>query len=429
MSDFDAIIVGSGCAGSAAAYALAKAGKSVLVVERGDEPGAKNVTGGRLYTHSLAKLFPDFATEAPLERKITHEKISFMTDASNFTIDFTSEKLAAEKSSSYSVLRSQFDPWLASKAEEAGAEYIPGIPVEELLKEGDRIIGIKAGEDELTAEVVILCDGANSLLLPQTGLGTMPKPSQMAVGVRQTFSLESSRIEDRFNLEKDEGAAWLFVGEPTGGKIGGGFLYTNKDTISVGLVATVSDLKGSKRSLPQLTEDFLHHSALTPVLKDAKSVEYSAHLIPEGGYDAMPELVGDGVMLAGDAAMMCLNFGYSVRGMDYAIAAGQMAGEAAAKALDAGDTTAAGLAGYRTALENSFVLKDMKSIRRMPKFMEDTPRMFETYPNLVEDIAMKVFAVDGSPVQPMKKNLLKSVKDSGGLIALAKDGLRASKAL
>ena len=135
MSDdqFDAFVVGAGCAGAVAAYRLASAGLAVLVVERGNYAGAKNMTGGRIYSHSLKKVFPDFEQEAPLERKITHERMAFMDPASQMAIDFTSPELAEEAKDSYSVLRAPFDQWLASKAEDAGAEYICGIAVEELL--------------------------------------------------------------------------------------------------------------------------------------------------------------------------------------------------------------------------------------------------------------------------------------------------------
>ena len=95
-TDFDAIVVGSGCAGAVAAYELAKAGKSTLVVERGNFAGAKNMTGGRIYSHSLKKVFPDFEREAPLERRITHERIALMDPASQTAIDFTSPELAEE---------------------------------------------------------------------------------------------------------------------------------------------------------------------------------------------------------------------------------------------------------------------------------------------------------------------------------------------
>ncbi|WP_211340869.1 FAD-dependent oxidoreductase [Xylanimonas allomyrinae] len=352
-----------------------------------------------------------------------------MTDDSSFTVDFTSPGLGVEGSDSYSVLRAELDPWLASKAEDAGADYITGIPVDELLTDGARVTGVRAGDDELTADVVILCDGVNSLLIEQAGLGATPSPHQVAVGVRQTFELPARVIEDRFHLAEGEGAAWLFVGAPTGGRVGGGFLYTNKDTVSVGLVATVSDLTRSRTPLTQLTEDFLRHPVLGPVLRDAKPVEYSAHLVPEGGMDSMPRLAGDGVLVAGDAAMMCLNLGYSVRGMDLAIAAGRIAGEQAARALDAGDTSAVGLAGYEAALRDSFVLKDMSAMRAFPHFMESTPRIFSAYPAMVRDICLSTFVVDGTPVEPLRRRVMRPVKQAGGLWALAKDGLRGMRAL
>ena len=120
MADFDAVVVGAGCAGSVAAYQLASAGKSVLLIERGADAGAKNMTGGRIYTHSLEAVFPDFAEEAPLERKITTERISFITEDENTTMEFASPRLGRPENASYSVLRGPFDRWLASKAEQAG---------------------------------------------------------------------------------------------------------------------------------------------------------------------------------------------------------------------------------------------------------------------------------------------------------------------
>ena len=184
-TDFDAIVVGSGCAGAVAAYELAKAGKSTLVVERGNFAGAKNMTGGRIYSHSLKKVFPDFESEAPLERKITHERIALMDPASQTAVDFTSPELAEEGKDSYSVLRAPFDQWLASKAEDAGAEYICGIAVEELLKDGSgRVVGVRAGEDEITAEATIVAEGVNSLLCERSLGNPRPRPPGPGSGPR-----------------------------------------------------------------------------------------------------------------------------------------------------------------------------------------------------------------------------------------------------
>ncbi len=431
MADFDAIVVGAGLAGSVAAYELAKAGKEVLMVERGNFAGAKNMTGGRLYAHSLKKVFPDFEKEAPLERKICHERISLMTGDSNFTIDFSSDAMEDESQASYSVLRGPFDQWLASKAEDAGAEAIYGIPVESLIRdESGKVCGIKAGEDEITAEVVILCDGVNSLLAQEAVVYSKPPASQIAVGVKEVFELDEQTIDDRLLCNPGEGAAWLFAGDATHGVFGGGFMYTNRTSISLGVVAGIQACASTANATPvyQMLEDLKKHPAVAPLIKGAKVVEHSGHMVPEGGINIMPPLIGDGVMLAGDSAMMCINLGYMVRGMDYAIAAGQMAGQQAVKALDAGDTSKAGLQGYVDALEQSFVLKDLRQYKDEPAFMENFGRMFNGYPVMVRDIMNSMFVVDGSPVTPMKRNIMPIVKRMG-IMNILKDVRGAMKAL
>lgn len=431
MADFDAIVVGAGLAGSVAAYELAKAGKEVLMVERGNFAGAKNMTGGRLYAHSLKKVFPDFEKEAPLERKICHERISLMTGDSNFTVDFSSDAMDDESQASYSVLRGPFDQWLASKAEDAGAEAIYGIPVESLIRdESGKVCGIKAGEDEITAEVVILCDGVNSLLAQEAVVYSKPPASQIAVGVKEVFELDEQTIDDRLLCNPGEGAAWLFAGDATHGVFGGGFMYTNRTSISLGVVAGIEACASTANATPvyQMLEDLKKHPAVAPLIKGAKVVEHSGHMVPEGGINIMPPLIGDGVMLAGDSAMMCINLGYMVRGMDYAIAAGQMAGQQAVKALEAGDTSKAGLQGYVDALEQSFVLKDLRQYKDEPAFMENFDRMFNGYPVMVRDIMNSMFVVDGSPVTPMKQNVMPIVKRMG-IMNILKDVRGAMKAL
>lgn len=427
-ADFDAIVVGAGCAGSVAAYVLAREGRSVLLVERGEDAGSKNMTGGRLYSHALREVFPQFENEAPLERKITNECISFITEDENTTLSFSSPRLGDSSCSSYSVLRGPFDRWLASKAEEAGAECVFGIAVEDLVWEGERIVGIEAGGDIITAEVVILADGVNSLLTEKAKLATRPQPHQIAVGVKEVITLPERVIRDRFRVGDGEGAAWLFAGAATRGHVGGGFLYTNRESVSLGLVATLSDLCTSSVPLYQMIEDFKAHPAIAPLLRDGTLAEYSGHLIPEGGLAMVPELYRAGCLVAGDAAMLCINLGYQVRGMDYAIASGRMAAETAIKALDASDVSAQFLAEYRTRLAESFVLKDMQAFRNFPAFMEGTPRMFSGYPEMAADVMRGLFTVDGSPVTSVKRTVMEPVKQMG-LFTLLKDVRKGMKAL
>lgn len=173
MSDdtFDVIIVGGGLAGCSAGLVLAQANLEVLIIERGNFCGAKNMTGGRLYGHSLEKIIPNFAQEAPIERKVTKEKISLMSSDGSVDIGFGSKKLSSEPDTgSYTVLRAPFDQWLASKAEEAGASIIPEALVEKLIVEDGKVIGVEATEEKLYADVVILADGVNSLLGQSIGM-------------------------------------------------------------------------------------------------------------------------------------------------------------------------------------------------------------------------------------------------------------------
>ena len=149
MSDFDVIVVGAGLAGNTAAYLLAKAGLGVLVIERSETIGGKNVTGGRMYSHSLERIFPDFAKEAPLGRRIVKEKISLLTSDSATTFEYAADKLGEQGKATYAVLRAEFDPWLAGKAEEAGAEYVTGIRVDEVLVKDGKVCGVIAGGDEM----------------------------------------------------------------------------------------------------------------------------------------------------------------------------------------------------------------------------------------------------------------------------------------
>lgn len=432
--DFDIIVVGSGIAGAVAAYVAAKKGKSVLVVERGEYAGAKNMTGGRIYAHSLRSLFaeydPHFDWESiPFERKITHERLALMDPTRSVGFDFTSDKLSDAGRDSYSVLRAPFDQWLAELAEEAGADYVCGMPVDEILKDdAGRVCGIRAGEDEMTAHVVIDCEGVNSLLAERCLDVSRPKPVEMAVGIKETFALPAEKIEDRFLLPEGEGAAMLFVGDCTHASVGGGFLYTNKESISLGLVATIENLSQSDTTIYQALEDFKNHPAVAPIIRGAELVEHSGHMVSEGGFNMIPQYVFDGCLFAGDTAMFCMNLGYQVRGMDFAVASGRFAAEAACDAIDAGDVSATGMASYKAKLEDSFVIKDLATFKAWPETMEKWDSMFADYPAMAAEVFEALFVVDGEPQQHLSKRLMPIVKQRG-MFKLGKEICRALKAL
>jgi len=160
---FDAIVVGAGPAGAACAYVLAREGKNVLMVERGVTAGSKNVTGGRLYTYALEMLEPGLYTRAPLQRKVVREQIMLLGKDNAVTIDYVDYAFGENIPQSYTVLRAPFDEWFAGEAEAKGAMLATGILVDELLEKDGKIVGIRAGEDEMYADIVTFIDKALSI--------------------------------------------------------------------------------------------------------------------------------------------------------------------------------------------------------------------------------------------------------------------------
>jgi electron transfer flavoprotein-quinone oxidoreductase len=398
MEKFDVIIAGAGLAGLAAAYTLSGKGVEVLVLERGDYPGAKNVTGGRLYVNPVRDLFPELWKGAPLERFITHEGATLMARERSVTVDYSGSELRAEPHQSYSILRAKFDRWLAEQAEARGAMLLTKVRVDDVIKEKGGIAGVLAGGDELRADVVIACDGVLSLIPEKAGLRSSGLPHDYALGIKEVIALDSGIINDRFNLEGNEGAARLFVGEVTQGRFGGGFLYTNRESISLGIVIGIQDLlgDGAAMDVPALLESFKQRSEIAPLIRGGATVEYAAHVIPEGGFRALSRLYGNGVLVAGDAAGLALNIGFTVRGMEYALASGYFAAQTVLKARETGNFSAETLSLYKRLLEESFVLKDFKNFQETPAVVGN-PRFINHYPEMIGDLMREIYAVPAGP--------------------------------
>ncbi|MCX5780930.1 MAG: FAD-dependent oxidoreductase [Firmicutes bacterium] len=419
---FDAIIVGGGLAGLSAAYTLASAGLEVLVLERGDYCGAKNVTGGRLYVNPIRELFPELWKKAPLERHIAYEEVCLMAKERSITIRYAGSELNAEPYQSYTVLRGKFDKWLAKQAERKGAILVCKSRVDSLIMENGQVKGVIAGGDELRANVVIACDGVLSFAAQQAGLQKPFAPKNFAVGFKEIIELDRDILEQRFNLEGDEGSARLFMGDVTAGKFGGGFLYTNQASISLGMVVGIEDLTVVPEiKAPELLDSFKQRPEIARLIKGGETVEYSAHVIPEGGLKVMPQLYGDGILVAGDAAGFSMNIGVTVRGMEYAMASGYYAAQAVIRAKEKNDFTKAGLAIYEQLLDDSFVLKDFKNFKESLEVLEYPP-LFNHYPELAGNIMQDLYAVPAGPkprIYPTIKKYL-SMGEIWSMVQLAR---------
>ncbi len=423
---YDLIIVGAGPAGCAAAYTAAKAGLETIVVERGNFPGAKNMTGGRMYAHSLEALLPGFASEAPVERCVTRERVSLLTREDMVTMEYATPEAKNPADRSYTVLRAKFDQWLWSKAEEAGAQLVAGVRVDEPILRDGKVCGISAGGDELFAKVVILADGVNSILGEKLGMVKKISPHDCAVGLKEVLEFPPEIMRDRFCCHDRQGMAWLFAGSPTDGNLGGCFLYTNENSISLGLVFGLHGIENTNPSVTEMFENFKKHPGVAPLLDGGKRVEYSAHLVPEGGQRMLPQLVGDGVLIAGDAAGMCLNLGYTVRGMDLAITSGKIAAEAVIAASAKDDFSKESLAEYKKLLADSFVSKEMKMYAKLPEVL-DNSRIFEVYPAMAAGICHDMFTINGN-AESLKSTLWKHARNAG-ILNMAKDAFKFMGAL
>jgi electron transfer flavoprotein-quinone oxidoreductase len=397
----DAIVVGAGPAGSAAALALARAGRSVVLLERGPFPGAKNVYGGVVYGRVLDEVIPRWWEQVPVQRWVVRRSTMVLTPTQALSVDYRTQAWGTEPYNGMTTRRSDFDSWLAARAVEAGAQLVTSTVATGLLRDGrGAVTGVRTDrpDGDLRARAVIACDGVNSFLAKEAGLLPRASPAHHTLGVKEVLSLPPAVIEERFGLGAREGADIEMLGA-TSGVPGGGFLYTNADTLSVGVVVSLPHLARSKLRPEEIIANLKAHPAIAPYLRGATLTEYSAHLIPEGGYRALPRLAIDGMLIAGDAAGLCLATGIWLEGVNFAIGSGLAAGRAVDAAIGAGDTSARGLAGYRRDLAATFVLADHKRFRRAPQQVM-SERLQHRYPGLLCDLAEGVFTVTNPHPKP-----------------------------
>ncbi|PFG19999.1 FAD-dependent oxidoreductase [Serinibacter salmoneus] len=428
--DFDVAVVGAGPAGSMAAMRLAQRNLSVVLVERGERPGEKNLSGGVLYPAPLADALPDFprdpTPEAPWERRVVRHVTSSVRPDSVTSLDYEDAALLTTTGSAGStaalpnavtVLRARLDPWLAERAQEAGAFLMPGMRVDSLVTEpgpdgAPRVTGIRADGQDLRARVVVAADGVNSFLARGAGLRPDPAPRDLAVGVKAVLAMPAGRLEDRFGLEPGQGAAHALVGDVTAGVAGGAFLYTNRESLSFGVVLRLDALTRSGRSAHEVFEHALTHPRLRRWLAGAEVIEYGSHLVSESGHTGVGQVAFDGLVVAGDAAGLTINSGLVLRGMDLAITSGLLAGDAVAEAIEAGDASATGLHRYAAALQASTAGADMRTYARTPALFH-RPGPYGPWGEAAERVLRGSFRLDGAPRRPLRHLAVQAVRRSG----------------
>lgn len=426
---FDVIVVGAGPAGTACAYTCAQKGLKVLQIERGEYPGSKNVMGGVLYRKQMEEIIPEFWKDAPLERPVIEQRFWMMDKESVVSFGYKGLEWGVEPYNNFTVLRAKFDQWFAEQAVKAGALLICETVVTECIVENGKVIGVRTDrpDGDLFADVVVLADGVNSLLGKQLGFHKEFRPDEVALTVMEVINLPKEKINDRFNLDDNQGCTIEIFGDSTKGNLGTAFLYTNKDSLNIGVGTTLSSMIKAKLKPYDLLDYLKTHPMIKPFLEGGESAEYLAHLIPEGGYHSVPKVVGSGVLVVGDAAQL-VNAIHR-EGSNMAMSSGKMAAEAIVKAKEADDFSAIGLSSYKEALYGSFIMKDLEKYKDATHTFENNPQYFTDYVPMMNRAASKFFTVDGTPKRDKQKEIMRSITKEKGRFKVMQDMYRAWKAV
>ncbi len=425
LNKTDVIVVGGGPAGISCAVTIARAGKKVVLIERGKFCGSKNVFGGAIYAEPVREIFPNFETNAPLERKNTEHRYAILGEEDATTVSYRNND---SNPVSYSVIRAKFDRWMADEAKKEGVIIVTETVVRELILEKERVIGVRTELENYYSDIVVLADGVNSLLAKQAGVRGEIDPHDVAVSVKEVLKLDNAKINERFNIGDKDGCIYEIFGGPMLNMLGLGFIYTNQNSISIGLGITMNELIKHKLRPYALLDKLKEHPAIAPLIKDAELTEYSAHLIPEGGYKKIPTLYASGVMVCGDAAMLVNNLHWE--GTNLAMISGKLAGETAVIAVNKNDFSAKTLSKYQQSLEKSFVMKDMKTYKDLMGTMAMKNEQFlGYYPKKINSFFKMFTAVNCIPKRTMFRGFIKSVFKERGIFGLFSDGLSILKLL
>ena len=348
---YEAVVVGAGPGGAAAAAALARNDVETLVLERGVEAGAKNVSGGLLYgetsaPYTIDDLFPEFRAKAA-ERPVTEYYLHNVAGRQVKTFDITP---LHEHDTDWSdaVLRRHMDSWLAErvheKTRETGGGLLTDVRVNGLLRENGEIVGVTCDElDPIRADVVVAADGVNSELARDAGLMNWDEPDEWFQGVKAVVDADPEAINERFDIKDEEGVAHLFSGDLFEDVRGGGFCYTNEDTLSIGTVFHLDSLVAQNAEPHELLDALLTHPLLSDWLgEEYEELEYSAKLVPDSKKVAHTSPHRDRLLLVGDAAGQMQAQGPIIKGMNHAVTAGALAAEAYVEAKSRGSPHRAG---------------------------------------------------------------------------------------
>ena len=381
----DVIVVGAGPSGVACAAVAARQGLKVLVIEKSSDFGVKNVYGGAVYLESIKELFPKTYQNCPCERFL--KKHNYVILNNNNSISVSYENNETEKTSA-TITRFAFDTFLAEEVRKEGVYFAPDTLVTSLIKKGGKITGVKTETEEIYAPVTVIAEGFNSILANEAGLKKKTLPKSAILGVKETIRLGEETIKQRFQLKENEGSMYEFFGglnkEGEDIPFSMGFLYTFKNTVSIGVGVSMETLLKNKVKPYEYLNRLKNNEFVKNLIEGGELVEYSAHSIPEGGYNELPELYGNGYLIVGDAANLVDSIHFE--GTNLAIKSGIIAAETIIEAHKKKNFTKKILKNYKKKLSETFVIKDLKTYKNViPTLLKRKDSIFSYYPKKIDE--------------------------------------------
>jgi electron-transferring-flavoprotein dehydrogenase len=379
--EVDVLIVGAGPAGLAAAMRLARLQQdsgtklSVAILEKAREAGAHSLSGAVLDPSALIELIPDYRERgAPLGIEVVDDRVYYLTSGTALRFPMVPPPLRNHGHNLISLNR--FVAWFATQIEGEGVDLFSGFAGQELLLDGDQVIGVRTGDRgrgrdgrekvnfepgvNIFAKVTVLCDGVRGNLtkplVERLSLDAGREPQQYALGIKELWEIKPDRMEP--------GRVVHTLGYPLGHALfGGGFIYGLDDRqVAVGLVSGL-DYQDPLFDPHAAFNQFKQHPLVAQLLEGGELLGYGAKALPEGGWNAVPRPYAAGVLLAGDAA------GYldsmRLKGIHLAMRTGMLAADAAFEALADDDTSAKSLARYEAMIERSTVRRELYPIRHV----------------------------------------------------------------
>jgi len=382
-----------------------------------------------MYTAILGKLVPKFWNEAPVERYVAKRRFNLLSETSSVSFEFSTKDFSdPPHNNSFIALRARFDRWYAQKAAEAGALLVPETDVIDVIRKDGKVVGVRTqrSEGDIYADVVIAADGANSLVAKKAGLRSDFSSDRFTTGIKEIIELPKEVISQRFGLEGNEGAAVTFGGYPSG-ILCGGFIYTNKDSLSVGVTTYLHSLVENKMQVSDLLETFKKHPMVKPLIEGGRAREYGAHLIPEAAYKG--KMCDDGILVIGDAASLLNPSPIFLEGTNLAMASGMYAAQTIKAAKEKGDFSRRSLDLYPQLLEKSFVMQDVTKYGKIPEFVTKNPQFLTDYPDLLCQSAKELFTLDERPKAEKKALVRKIMTQNSSSLKVARDLYKAYRNL